>query len=241
MFVGNCDINDNSAFRGGGIYTAGSFGMTVSGCSLIGNRATGSAAAWGGGLWNAAALTVSNSTFFANSTSGAAGGIDNWASLAISNSTFFGNSADSGAALCNLAGATLTSVTVTSNVSTGQGGAVFNSGTLRLDNSIVAANFLGMTGGPASDVMGVLDGSSSFNLIGTGGSGGLSGGVNGNQVGVGDPKLGPLTNDGGVLVCPLLPRSPAIGTGDPSLLGTTDQRGVVRTGSVSIGAFQFQG
>jgi VCBS repeat-containing protein len=32
--------------------------------------------------------------------------------------------------------------------------------------------------------------------------------------------------------------SPALGTGDPALLGTTDQRGFVRAGSVNIGAYQ---
>ena len=31
-----------------------------------------------------------------------------------------------------------------------------------------------------------------YNLIGTGGSGGLTNGTNGNQVGVADPGLGPL-------------------------------------------------
>ena len=36
----------------------------------------------------------------------------------------------------------------------------------------------------------------------------------------------------------LLAGSPALGAGDPALLGTTDQRGVTRTGVVDVGAFQ---
>ena len=36
----------------------------------------------------------------------------------------------------------------------------------------------------------------------------------------------------------LLPGSPALNAGDPAELGNTDQRGVVRTGGVNIGAYQ---
>jgi hypothetical protein len=35
--------------------------------------------------------------------------------------------------------------------------------------------------------------------------------------------------------------SPALGAGDPALLGTTDQRGVTRTGAVDVGACQVTG
>jgi hypothetical protein len=138
--------------------------------------------------------------------------------------------------------ATLTSVTVTGNVTGGHGGAVFldsSSGTLLLHNCIVAGNFLDTAGGAASDIVATLDPSSSYNLIGTGGSGGLSNGVNHNQVGVSNPGLGLLAWNGGPTeTCALLPNSPASGTGDPSLLLTTDQRGVLRALRVSIGAYQ---
>jgi hypothetical protein len=36
----------------------------------------------------------------------------------------------------------------------------------------------------------------------------------------------------------LLPGSPALNAGDPNQLGTADQRGVLRTGGVNIGAYQ---
>jgi hypothetical protein len=37
---------------------------------------------------------------------------------------------------------------------------------------------------------------------------------------------------------PLLPGSPALNAGDPSQAGVADQRGVLRSGGVNIGAFQ---
>ena len=93
---------------------------------------------------------------------------------------------------------------------------------------------------------------SAYNLIGTGGSGGLVNGVNGNLVGVADPGLGTLANNGGSIeTISLLPGSPAIDAGsvawafDPTTYQplATDQRG---TGfprfvgkSVDIGAFEF--
>ncbi len=56
-----------------------------------------------------------------------------------------------------------------------------------------------------------------------------------------DPKLGPLQNNGG-LVPTLLPQSgsPVLGTGDPSLAPTTDQRGQPRpaNGPIDLGAVQ---
>ena len=59
-----------------------------------------------------------------------------------------------------------------------------------LQNTIVAGNFQGPAGGTtADDVAGTLNSGSSFNLIGTGGSGGLVAGVKNNQVGVTNPGL----------------------------------------------------
>jgi hypothetical protein len=81
--------------------------------------------------------------------------------------------------------------------------------------------------------------SSSYNLIDTGGSGGLVNGRKHNLVGVANPGLGTLANNGGpTKTVQLLTGSPAIGAGDPVLLGTLDQRGHVRTGHVDIGAYQ---
>ena len=97
----------------------------------------------------------------------------------------------------------------------------------------------------------MVSSSSSYNLIGTGGSGGLVNGVNGNQVGVVYPGLEPLANYGGpTQTFELIRGSPAMDKGsnalavDPTtgLPLTTDQRGFQRivNGTVDIGAFEVQ-
>jgi hypothetical protein len=69
--------------------------------------------------------------------------------------------------------------------------------------------------------------SSSFNLIGTGG--GLTNGVNNNQVGINNPQLGPLKNNGGTtLTRAPLTNSPAIDRGKDLSLTGLDQRGLTR-------------
>jgi hypothetical protein len=58
-----------------------------------------------------------------------------------------------------------------------------------------------------------------------------------------DPKIGPLTDNGGpTLTMALLPGSPAIGAGSAADAPATDQRGVTRPQGlqVDIGAFEYQ-
>ena len=94
--------------------------------------------------------------------------------------------------------------------------------------------------------------SSAFNLIGTGGSGGLTNGTNHNQVGVANPGLGPLADNGGpTQTIKLLPGSPAINKGSNALAVdpltgqplATDQRGPgfvrIVNGTVDIGAYEY--
>ena len=92
---------------------------------------------------------------------------------------------------------------------------------------------------------------SAYNLIGAG-SGGLTQGSNGNLVGVADPRLGTLANNGGPRqTIAILPDSPGRDAGDNAraidqdgLPLATDQRGTdfarVRAGTVDIGAFELQ-
>ena len=90
------------------------------------------------------------------------------------------------------------------------GGLGVVSGTSTLNNTIVIQN--------STDIGGTVAFASACNLIGTGGSGGLVDGVNGNKVGVADPGLGTLTNNGGpTLTMALLPGSPAINAGSNDL------------------------
>ncbi len=145
-------------------------------------------------------LNVINSTISGNSAAGDGGGIEdnNSGTINVVNSTITNNRADS------------------DGNSTGSGGGISRSGaTVTLHNTIVAGNLNADGGlGVADDISGTMGAASSFNLIGTGGSGGLTNGVNGNQVGVADAGLGPLANNGGpTMTHALLATSPAIEAG----------------------------
>jgi hypothetical protein len=66
----------------------------------------------------------------------------------------------------------------------------------------------------ADDISGTVDAASSFNLIGTGGAGGLTNAVNNNQVGVANAGLGALADNGGLVnTHALLSTSLAVETG----------------------------
>src|SRR5205085_54716 len=102
------------------------------------------------------------------------------------------------------------------NNSTGTGGGIAaTAGTTTLKNTIVAGNFNeDGASDAADDISGTVDAASSFNLIGTGGAGGLTNGVNNNQVNVASPGLGALASNGGPTQTHALSgSSPAIETG----------------------------
>jgi hypothetical protein len=106
-------------------------------------------------------------------------------------------------------------------------------------------------GGSGPDLLGAFT-SNGHNLIGLDdGNMGFTDGVLGDHVGSGtplNPLVGPLTNNGGsTCTCALLSGSPALDTGDDTILDapwnlTTDQRGLPRqSGShVDIGAVEVQ-
>jgi hypothetical protein len=189
----------------------------------------------GGGIANEGTMTITNSSFANNSAyyngalgGGSGGGIDNHGTLTVTNSTIANNSAGAFVA----------------------GGLSVMQGTATLYNTIVVLNS-NLTN-IDEDIAGTVSSSSAYNLIGTGGSGGLVNGTNGNQVGVADPGLGPLAYYGGpTQTIALLPSSPAIDKGsnalavDPSTGQplTTDQRGTgfvqIVNGTVDIGAYEF--
>ncbi len=105
---------------------------------------------------------------------------------------------------------------------------------------------------PADDIAGSASVSGSNNLIGTGGSGGLTNGSNGNQVGIANPGLDPnglQWNGGPTQTIALVAGSPAIDAGSNALAVdasgnalTTDQRGPgfsrIVNKVVDIGAFE---
>ncbi len=255
LTINDSTISNNttpSVAGGGGILNgSGSFtsraSLTINNSTISGNTASDGR---GGGIYSAAVfgnaqttLTVTNSTISGNTASGDGGGI-----------LHFGDTG--GIALATIASSTISA----NNAGTGNGGGIFiqtaniNS-ILTVRNTIAAGNF-GSSGTISSDITGTADPASSFNLIGTGGSGGLTDGVNNNQVGVANPGLGSLASNGGpTQTHPLLPGSPASDTGSNTLATdaglTTDQRGAGfsrivdgldadTTPTVDIGAFEAQ-
>jgi hypothetical protein len=204
-------------------------------------------------------VLISGCTFVGNYASSEGGAIDASSAgrFTIINSTLTGNSAGTvaGAVNCGLVGsASFTNVTITGNrVGSFYGGGInIRSSGVTIKNSIIAGNFQGggttpndITGYNFIDTNHRADPSSAYNLIGSGGSGGLVNGVNGNQVGVSKLGLGPLASNGGpTLTMQPLPGSPAVGRGSSAFVaaGETDQRGLPRIvhGTVDIGAFEGQ-
>lgn len=235
---------------GGGVYT-NSLAYLISGTTISGNVAGKGASrgGYGGGMSTDASGQIINSTI--NGNTGAAttraGGLNSSGALTLTNVTISGNTGGSqGGGLWAGGATTLTNVTITGNTAAEGGGIWTNSTTLH--NSLVAGN----TGTVANgEIRGAAAGNN--NLIGVGGhNSGLVNGTNGNQVGVADPKLDTLKNNGGrVKTHALLSGSPAIDAGNGTFVtASTDARGTpfVRTvdgdgnGSVvvDIGAFELQ-
>jgi hypothetical protein len=243
LTVSNSTLSRNFASYGGGIYNNQT--LTLSNSTLSGNSAS-----YGGGIENVGTLMVSYSTLSGNSASyGSGGGIYDSGTLTVINSTLSGNFAGLGGSGGGIyteefaSRLTLTNVTLTDNRALLFGGGLYSSAGF-LHNTLIAGNFRGATGTTRDDVWGRVDPSSDYNLIGDGtGMTGVSNGVNGNLVGSADdpidPLLGPLAGNGGpTFTHALWSGSQAIDAGDPNQLGTTDQRGVIRSGGVNIGAYQ---
>jgi hypothetical protein len=240
---------------GGGLFVHAGAAAQVTFSTIAANQLTGDSA-YGGGLCNAGTLTVTGSTLSGNSgdfnTSLLGGGIYNAypSTLTVSNSTLSDNSASYGGGIYTyptyfVNPVTLTNVTLTANRATVHGGGLeADTGSPVLHSTLIAGNFRGTTGTTRDDVYGQLHTSGDYNLIGDGsGMTGLTNGVNGNLVGSAsapiDPLLDLLQYNGGLTKThALLAGSPALDAGNPNQLGVPDQRGVVRTGGVNIGAYQ---
>ncbi|MFI5457310.1 MAG: beta strand repeat-containing protein [Isosphaerales bacterium] len=265
--ISGLTITGGQATNGGGINSAGT--LTVTDSTIESSNASNN----GGGIDNLGTLTVTDSTIERSSAGNNGGGIDNSGTLAVTDSTIesslAGSSpsggiensgtltltnstiADNNSGIDNFGTLTAVNTTIAYNApyfaSTGGGLYDETGSTSILDNTIVALNTNtysapeDITGGPVSSA-------SAYNLIGTGGSGGLTNGRNGNLVGVADPGLpAELANNGGpTQTIALLAGSPAIGMGGSTIQGvvvpTTDQRGFTRpgygNGVVDIGAFE---
>lgn len=202
---------------GGGILNNGTLTLSYS-------QVTNNSAVFGGGIFNnEGTVVVENSTIYSNSTSLTGGAISNFAgTLDIRNSTVSSNSSTllvGGIETLGTQPVTIRNSTITLN----QGGGldVENGASVQVWNTIIAGN-------NGFDISGTLGSGSSFNLIG------------------GDPRLAPLTNNGGTTQThALLPDSPARNAGSNALIPSGmvfDQRGFnfsrIISERVDIGAFE---
>ncbi len=245
IIVSDCTVSGNTAAgNGGAIDSDNVFGtatMSLLNCTISGNAS----GLLGGGLYSrGGGATVNSCTINNNTATGAGGGVASKVAMElITNCTLTGNKANGGGGLYNAGTTSVRNCTITANSGgAGGGGGLLNSnGKLTLDNTIVAGNTNGSTPAAASDIAGAIAVSGTFNLIGTGGSGGLVNGVSGNIVGVADPGLSKLGLYGGITqTMALLPGSMAIGRGTALTGITTDQRGLPPSSPPDIGAFQVQ-
>ena len=234
--------NGEHPSQAGGILNSGGT-LTMTDCVVSGNRAP-----QGGGLQNDGTLIMNGCTVSGNVANGSFGGglIVYGTSTTLTNCTFSGNNASQigGGVSCQATGLLhMTNCTVTNNTADGLHIAT-NAVNATLKNTIIAGN--STPSGTARNVLtlvGFQTGSTN-NLLGAGDSGGLTNGVNGNQLNVANALLAPLANYGGTTPThALLPGSPALNVGDNASAPTTDQRGIARPqqSTVDIGAYESRG
>lgn len=207
----DCTISNNMTTGNGGGLAVSVSTLTMNRCTVSGNVCNNCSGLY---LQDSTAF-ITNCTFSGNS--GVTGdairlnAANRSTFTTLQNCTISGNSTsnsgDFGSALTleapaapSVASATLTNCTVSGNINSaasGKGAIHAAPGAsqtiLFLQSTIVSGN---LAGGSPSDITGVVAlGTSSANLIGVGG--GLTNGTNGNIVGVNNPLLGPLANNGG--------------------------------------------
>jgi len=217
-------INNEADDDIGGLYLDNDGGTaTISNSTISDNLAKiNSLFDAGGGVWlrtqNGGGTTIDSSTISGNTSNARGGGIFLWGdtgtTTTIRNTTVSGNAATAESAggidifnSGNSGGDVLIEhSTITNNsVSAGESGggisvgAGFNSTLVTLSNTIVAGNYSGTVATPNNISGSVNIATSQYNLIGSGGSGGLANNNNGNKVGTAfdDPGLAPLANNGG--------------------------------------------
>jgi hypothetical protein len=244
---------------GGGIFNDNGT-LTVTNSALSGNSATNG----GGGIFNYnGTLNVMNSTLSGNSADFGGGIENNGGGLTVTNSTLSGNSSGGGGGIYNTGTLTVTNSTLSGNsvTSSGGGGGIFNDGgTLTITNSTLSGN-----SATANNGGGIFNNGGTLNYANTiiANSSSLSDCFNNATIGTntknlvedntcspavhGDPKLGPLANNGGsTWTLALLAGSPAIDAGNDSVCTNSpvsglDQRGVTRPQGAhcDIGSFEL--
>ena len=232
-------ISDNSGASGAGIWTNGP-SLTVVESTLSGNIGEGGDGNGGGIFNNGGDLTVTNTTVSGNSVPSDGGGIhSDGGDVAIENATITGNTADD----------------ESDDDDDGDGGGIRNNGgTMTVANSIIADNRDRTASvGEPEECSGEVT-SLGYNIIGHDEGCAYTPGP-GDQVGVFfpslngiDPKLGPLSDNGGPTETHMpLSESPALDQGSPerseaaAACEATDQRGVPRPqgSGCDVGAYEL--
>ncbi len=229
LTLNNLAVSGNTADlsgNGAGIYN--NFGtLSINNSTISGNLVGNSfGAGSGGGIYNqGGTLTITNSTLAGNKAVAAGGGTDsgggiitNVGTVNLTNATIAGNMADAGGGVWNLNGGSVTSI-----------------------DTIIARN----TASSGPDIDGTLT-SQGFNLIGDRSGANITPAQSSDEIGTAgaplDPRLGVLQNNGGPTdTLALMNDSPAIDAGYDAVAPPTDQRGVLRSGTSDIGAFEFIG
>ncbi|MDO4586065.1 MAG: choice-of-anchor Q domain-containing protein, partial [Planctomycetia bacterium] len=143
LTIMNSTVSGNTAENyGAGINNAGM--LTVTNSTISGNSAT-SEYSRGGGIYNysyhgACSLTLMNSTISGNSAKEYGGGIYNDALLTVTNTVVMGNTAKTGGGILNFDSLTITNSTVSGNSAVYVGG-ISNNDTLNIYNTIVTMNY----------------------------------------------------------------------------------------------------
>ena len=210
----------NPTTQAGGIQNSGN--LTMTDCAITGNTSP-----QGGGIQNDGVLTMTNCTVSGNTSSGAGGGLAMFGTTTtLTNCTVSGNTASGGGGGFSISSGTLnlTNCTVANNTAQDGGAMNLSGSTHVLKNTIVAGNTATVTS--SENIVGTVSATCSYNLIGVGGTGGLTNGVNGNQVAVASPLLNSLASNGGYTqTISLQLGSPALDKGAAATGVTTDQRG----------------
>jgi len=144
LTIKNSTIADNgpSSGAGGGVINSGGGNVQISRSTLTAN-----VAGFGGAIWNAASMTIRDSTISGNHSFNTGGGIEAAGALET----------------------TLINVTVSNNTARDGGGIYHRSGTLNLLNTLVAGNHLFPTGGSGLEICrnpGAPAGNQHNNLLG---------------------------------------------------------------------------
>ena len=210
--------------------------------SLFNTTIANNTGGFGGGIVNNnGTANIINSTISNNTATGQGGGIQNngvgegtnSAPLNLVNSTVSGNSAPVGGGLHNADGGTvtLTNSTVSGNTARIAPGVFANLATFNFINTIISSD----AGGGDCVLLSASIGTNIASLIKDGSCGAAF---------KGDPKFGPLGNNGGpTFTHALLPGSPAIDAGadcSAGLVKGRDQHGFNRDLRCDIGAVEFE-